>query len=50
MSKVIEENKSTVMIKRLLGEFNFCWKFICKDKNNDKDKTNLLLPLQTNMK
>ena len=40
MSKAIEENKLTVTIKRSLWEFNLFWKFICTDKNNEKNKTN----------
>ena len=47
MSKAIEENKLTVMIKRLFWRFNLCLKFMCADKNNDKNKTNIpptLLP------
>ena len=39
MSKVIEESKVTVMIKRLSREFNSYWKFVCTDENNDKNKT-----------
>ena len=30
--------------KRLLLEFNLYWKFMCTDKNNDKNKTNLPPP------
>ena len=47
MSKKVEENKVTVMIKRLLSEFNLYWKFMCTVENNDKKKTNLphTLPL-----
>ena len=44
MSKAIEENKLTVLIKRLLWEFNLNWKFTCADKNNDNNKTNLSSP------
>ena len=39
MNKAIEWNKMTVMIKRLLSEFSWYWKFMCTDKNNDKNKT-----------
>ena len=47
MSKTIEENKLAVTIKIFLWEFNLYCKFMCTDKNNDKDKTNLLpLPFQ----
>ena len=41
MSKGISENKQKVEVKRLVREFNFYWKFVCTDKNNDKNKTNL---------
>ena len=37
----MEENKLTVWITRLLWEFNWYWKFMCADKNNDKNKTSL---------
>ena len=46
MSKAIED-KSTVPIKKLLGKFNLYWKFICTDKNNDKNKMNLALSPST---
>ena len=45
MSKAIGENNLTV-IKRLLWEFNLLGKFMCEDKNNDKNKTNSPLPLR----
>ena len=46
ISKAIEENKLTVTIKRRLWGFSLCRKFTCTGKNNDKNKTNvLLLPL-----
>ena len=35
------------MVKRLVREFNFYWKFVCTDKNNDKNKTNLPPPAST---
>ena len=38
MNKEKEENKSTVTIKRLY------WKFLCTDKNDYKNKTNLPSP------
>ena len=41
MSKAIEKNKLTVMIKMLLWEFNSYWKFMCTKENNDKNKSNL---------
>ena len=40
MSKTIEYNKQKTTIKRLVWEFNLYRKFICTDKNNDKNKTN----------
>ena len=39
MSKT-EERKHTVTIKRLFWGFNLCLKFMCADKNNDKNQTN----------
>ena len=42
MSIAVEENKLAVTIKRLMWEFKLSWKFIFADKNNDKNKTNLL--------
>ena len=45
VSKAIEENKLTVMIKGLSWEFNLYWKFMCADENNNKNKTNLPQPL-----
>ena len=50
MIKTIEENKLTVTIKRLSCEFNLFWKFICLNKNNDQNKTNLPLPPSTSVK
>ena len=47
MSKAIEENKLTVMIKNILCEFDLFWKFMCTDENNDKNKTNLFLTPST---
>ena len=41
MSKAIEENKQKFKLKRLAREFNLCWKFICTNKNNDKNKMNI---------
>ena len=38
MGKAVEENKYKVKIKRLVWEFNLYWKFMCTDKNNDKNK------------
>ena len=38
MGKAVEEHKYKVMIKRLVWEFNLYWKFMCTDKNNDKNK------------
>ena len=47
MSKAIEENEFTIMIKRFLWEFNLYWKFLCTDESNDKNKRNLpTLPLK----
>ena len=48
MSKAIKGNKVTVIIKRLLWEFNLYWKFMCMDKNNDKNNepTPTPFPLQ----
>ena len=37
MSEGMEENKQKVTIKRLACEFNLYWKFICRDRNNDKN-------------
>ena len=45
VSKAIEENELTVMIKGLSWEFNLYWKFMCADENNNKNKTNLPQPL-----
>ena len=36
----MEESKLTVMIKRLLWEFNLYCKFMFTDKKNDKNKKN----------
>ena len=47
ISKGISENKQKVVVKRLVQEFNFYWKFVCTDKNNDKNKTNLPAPAST---
>ena len=47
MSKAIEENKLIVTIKRPLWEFNLYWKFMCRDKNDDKNKMNLPPPPST---
>ena len=44
MSKAIEENKLTVMLKSLFREFSLDWKFMCIGKNNDKNKTSLPTP------
>ena len=42
ISKAIEEeNNQKVKIKRLVREFNLYWKFICTNKNNDKNKMNI---------
>ena len=41
MSKAIEENKLTVMIKRILWEFKSYWKFMCTNKDYDKNKKNV---------
>ena len=41
MTKAIENNKLTVMRKRLLWECNLYWKFMFTDENNDKNKKNL---------
>ena len=41
MTKAIEENELTVRIKKILWEFNLCWKFMCIDKNSDKNKKDL---------
>ena len=38
MMKAIEENKLTVVIKRLLWEFDLHCKFMCTGENNDKKK------------
>ena len=32
------------MIKELVREFNLSWKFMCTDKNNVQNKTNLPPP------
>ena len=45
MSEAIEKNKQKVTIKRLVREFNLYWKFLCTNKNNDKNKTNFSPPL-----
>ena len=47
MNKAREENKMRVMMKRLLCEFNLYWKFMCTDKNNDKNKKKLPHPPPT---
>ena len=47
MSKAIEKNKSTVMIKRLTWGLHFSWEFMWTNKNNDKNKTNLPPPPST---
>ena len=47
MSKAIEENKLTVMIKNILWEFDLFWEFMSTDENNDKNKTNLFFPPST---
>ena len=44
MSKAVEENKLTVMVKSLFREFSLYWKFMCISKNNDKNKTSLPTP------
>ena len=41
MNKSIEENKSAVVIKIFLWEFDLYCKFICADENYDKNKRNL---------
>ena len=41
MSKAIEENKLTIMIKRLCQEYNSYWKFMCTDEIKDENKNNL---------
>ena len=38
MSKVLGENKLTVMMERLLWEFNLYWKFLNKDETIAKNK------------
>ena len=38
MSKAIEGNKMTVMIKRLFWAFNLYCKFMWTDENNNKNK------------
>ena len=43
MSKATEKNKLKVKINRISWEFNFSWRFMCRDKNNDKNKRNPLL-------
>ena len=48
MSQAINENELPDKIKRLLWEFSLYWKFMCTDKNNDNNKTNLpLSPFQS---
>ena len=47
MSKAIEENKLTITIERLPCEFSFHWKFMCTNRNNGKNKTNLPLTPST---
>ena len=37
MSELIEKNKQKVTIKRLVSEFNLCWKIMCTGKNNGKN-------------
>ena len=39
--KAIEEYKLTVLTKILICKFNIFLKFMCTDKNNDQNKTNL---------
>ena len=41
MSNATEENKQNITTKRIVREFNLYWKFMCTDKNNDNNKTNL---------
>ena len=41
MNKSIEENKSVVVIKIFLWEFDLYCKFICGDESYDKNKRNL---------
>ena len=45
MSKAIEENKKKVTVKILASEHNLYWKFMCTDKNYDKNKTYKTYPL-----
>ena len=45
MSKAIEENKKKVTVKILALEHNLYWKFMCTDKNYDKNKTYKTYPL-----
>ena len=47
MSKAVEENKLTVMIRRFLWEFNLYCKFMYPNENNDKSKTSLPPPPPT---
>ena len=47
ISKARYENKLTVTIKRLSWDSTLYWKFMCTDKNNEKNKTNNHLPLYT---
>ena len=41
MGKETEENNFTITINTLLREFNLYFKFMCADKNNDNNKTNV---------
>ena len=44
MSKAIQGNKWKITMKKLVLEFSLYWKFVGRNKNNDKIKTNLPTP------
>ena len=41
VNKTAEEKKLTIMIKKLLWEFNLYCKFMCAEENNDENKKKL---------
>ena len=41
VNKTTEEKKLTIMIKKLLWEFNLYCRCMCTEENNDKNKENL---------
>ena len=45
MIKGIEENKLSIIIKRLLQQLKLFWKYKCTDENSDMNKKKLHPPL-----